>query len=114
MLSDGSDNKIQKGLREYLLCSVCEGKLSAYEKYAYENVLKKLLEYTFSMEEYLYFEDVDYRRFKLFLLSVLWRAGITSIPTFQSVSLGPHEGKLRDMILKENPGEEGEYPCLLY
>ena len=45
-------------------------------------------------------QGVDYIKFKLFLLSVLWRASISSNDFFSSVSLGSlYEEKIRQMIL---------------
>lgn len=56
---------------------------------------------------------VDYKRFKLFQLSLLWRAGVARQPSFAGVELGRHEAKLRGMLLSGQPGEPMDYPCLL-
>ena len=56
--------------------------------------------------------NVDYRLFKLFLLSVLWRASISTRPFFSEINLGPHEEVLRNMIFTSNPGEVYNYPIL--
>lgn len=54
----------------------------------------------------------DYKKFKLFLLSILWRAGISSRSAFVEVKLGSGvEVDLRNMILNDQPGKEYEYPC---
>ena len=63
--------------------------------------------------EYLQVENVDYGKFKLFLLSVLWRASISSLPFFDSVKLGPYEEKIRIMLLSGNPGLPESYPCII-
>jgi hypothetical protein len=55
----------------------------------------------------------DYSKFKLFALSVLWRAGISKSDFFSSVRLGPHEEKLRKMIANSDPGEPYQYPFLM-
>jgi hypothetical protein len=50
------------------------------------------------------FSDYDYKALKLFFLSVLWRAGVSSRPYFQQVKLGVFEVALRQAILNSNPG----------
>lgn len=54
----------------------------------------------------------DYKKFKLFLISILWRAGISSRKMFAGVKLDSNiEADLKNMILNDNPGKEYEYPC---
>lgn len=56
--------------------------------------------------------DYNYKRFKLFLLSILWRAGVSSRKAFAEVKLDSDiETDLRNMISNDQPGEEYEYPC---
>lgn len=58
--------------------------------------------------------DYDYRRFKLFLLSVLWRSSISSRPFFKQLKLPEQtEEDLRNRILSSEPGEPYEYPCFI-
>ncbi len=55
----------------------------------------------------------DYATFKLFHLSVLFRASVSSLSTFQEVNLGAlHEERIRQMLLNEDPGKDWEYPIL--
>lgn len=63
--------------------------------------------------KYLYVAGLDYAKFKLFLLSILWRASISSRPLFHEVALGPYEERIRKRILTEDPGEQLIYPCLI-
>ncbi len=56
---------------------------------------------------------VDYKKFKIFLLSLLWRASISNKDFFKEVALGPHEEIIREMILSGNPGRQTDYPCLI-
>jgi hypothetical protein len=71
----------QSGIWEKLLCHVCEQKLSKYEVYS-SRVLRRLasvvIEEDKRSEASGLGTDVDYQRFKLFLLSLIWRAGIAS------------------------------------
>ena len=56
----------------------------------------------------------DYARFKLFLLSLLWRGSISSRPFFQQLKLRPEvEEELRVMIKDNTPGEPDEYACFV-
>lgn len=109
-----STNKVryaQKGLRERLLCSACETHLNVVETY-FANVWygktalpKSLVGHkgeTLSVQ-------VDYANFKLFHLSILWRASISSLPNFLRVDLGPHEETLRQKLLASDLGQEHQY-----
>lgn len=104
---------LQKGIREYLLCQQCETKLSRYEKYAKE-LIQRIPAFPINNDlGFLYSEDVNYPKFKLFQLSMLWRAGISTHKAFAQVSLGPHEEKIRKMLYEENPGKVSDYGCLM-
>jgi len=114
-----SENKrieiLQKGIREKLLCKNCEQKFSIFENYA-----KKLIyggridvKITQGAPQYTIYNDVDYKTFKLFQLSNIWRASIARKPMFADFNLGPHEEKIRQMLLTENPGKYYEYGCLI-
>jgi hypothetical protein len=105
--------KWQKGFREKLLCRDCEDKLNKLETYAAQ-VLFGGAEISFErMNNFIIMRDVDYNKFKLFQLSLIWRAGASALQQYSNVNLGPHEEKLRSMIKKENPGKPSEYGCLL-
>lgn len=104
---------LQKGIREYLLCGDCEQHLAKYERYAAE-VLRDLPDMTKRPPgTVVRVTGPDYSRFKLFQLSLLWRAGVSNHASFQGIYLGPHEPKLRQMIRDGNPGEPLDYGCVL-
>lgn len=63
--------------------------------------------------EFTYVTGLDYIKFKLFLLSVLWRASISNRPFFKNISLGPYEEKIRKMLLSGDPGAASAYPCVM-
>lgn len=99
----------QKGLREYLFCDSCEGIFSKWEGYA-----KRILDGGVELE----YRDIpggwivspiDYKKFKLFGMSLLWRASISSRPDFSGVKLTGHEEPLRKMLLSGNAGRFWEY-----
>jgi hypothetical protein len=64
----------QKGYRERMLCQSCETKLSKWEIYARALLMGgALLQYR-REGTITWVEGIDYPRFKLFQLSILWRA----------------------------------------
>lgn len=58
--------------------------------------------------------DYDYKKLKLFFLSLLWRASETAQPPFSAVGLGPHSPLIKDMILNGNPGSPEDYAVILF
>ena len=103
----------QKGIREPLLCEECEVKLSKYENHT------RLIFYGgtgiyFTNGNPLKIEGINYQYFKLFQLSILWRASVSKLEFFNDVNLGPHEEKIRKMILDEKPGSKLKYPCMFF
>jgi hypothetical protein len=58
-------------------------------------------------------QGLEFKKFKLFQNSLLWRASVASGPMFSEVDLGSHEEKLRKMLLNSDPGDPYDYPCVL-
>lgn len=105
--------KWQKGFREKLLCRNCEAKLNKWETYAAQVMLGGTEIGLEKLQDTIMVLDVDYAKFKLFQLSVIWRAGASGLQQFSNVNLGPHEEKLRCMIEKDDPGAPADYGCLI-
>lgn len=98
---------IQKGFREELLCETCEREFCKLEKYFSQEWKEKIPEV---IEEKVFFiENLDYKKFKLFHLSILWRASVSKRKEFEFVSLGHHEEKIRKMLLDKDAGSENRY-----
>jgi hypothetical protein len=112
-IQSAKDDVLQKGLREYMLCASCEQHLSRYEKYASEVLMHLPNTESDSPGTVVRIKDINYAKFKVFQLSLLWRAGVARHASFQEVNLGPHEESLRRMILDGYPGEPLEYGCVL-
>ena len=102
---------LPKGQYEKLLCADCEAFLnSEYETYFdrlwYGN---RTLPTNFSGKEFAV-SGIDYSKFKLCLLSILWRTSISSRDVFAMVTLPQkHEERIRQMIIKKDPGEDFLY-----
>jgi hypothetical protein len=113
LISHEKEIVVQKGVREKLLCQKCETKLSVYENYA-KGIIYEIPNFSRDINlELLYSDSVNYDRLKLFQLSILWRAGISSNVIFQQVKLGPHEESIRSMLNEGNPGKVSDYGCLM-
>jgi len=102
----------QKGIREYLLCSSCEQKFSLYEQYVSQLFFHKGTRNFNQDDKKLIAEGVDYSLMKLFQMSILWRASISSLEIFGDVQLGAHENILRELLKSESPGRYYEYGCI--
>ena len=104
----------QKGLREPLLCEECEQKFSGWERYA-SLVLKGGVPLSFRREgNVVHLNGLDYPQFRLFQLSVLWRAGVSSLQFFERVQLGCHAEHLRELLLSADPGSPNRYGCFMF
>jgi hypothetical protein len=101
-----------KGIYERLLCHECEQRFSKWEGYArsvfYELPLKVTEE-----DRAIVFSDLQYTPFKLFQMSLIWRACITSRPEVHKIDLGPHVERIRKMLFEDRPGEVHEYGSIL-
>lgn len=111
---DEKPKVLQKGVREHLLCEKCEQQFSKYERYVSQTYYHKEVKDIQQNDNVFIAENVDYLLMKLFQLSILWRASISSLKIFGDVKLGPHEETLRTMLINENPGRYYEYGCLQF
>ncbi len=105
----------QGGIKERLLCEDCEQKFSRFENYV-SKTLYGGLELTFSKlsNRRWLISGLDYNKFKLFQLSILWRASVSSQEFFKSIRLGEkHESEIRKMLLDQDPGPPEKYACIL-
>jgi len=102
-----------------ILCHSCDnealGKLDRYASLILYDGYPKICENRTGLDgmTYTYCAEIDYVQFKLFLLSVLWRASISQRALFAEVQLGPHEERIRRMLLNGEPGDQLKYPCLI-
>jgi hypothetical protein len=104
----------QKGHREHLLCSGCEGKINRFEKHARRLFVDELPPFIPRSKRIRQHLRIDYSLAKLFFLSVLWRASVSSLPIFKHVTLGPHEEKIRSMLEQNDAGKPLEYPVSVH
>lgn len=108
-----------------VLCKKCDNeKLSKLEFYAsramYGGELPKnespIFRNSISHENIksISIENLDYRKFKLFLLSILYRAHISVHPFFKNIDIVEYAEKLKEMLSNDDPGGEDEFEtCLI-
>lgn len=119
-----SEKKYTGEFEPDILCQECDNKIiGQYETYAhkilYGGKINKGENIKFKNQKNqsglisTYVEGIDYKKFKLFLLSLLWRSSISSRKFYGQVSLGPHEETIRKMILGGNSGKQLDYPCFI-
>ena len=107
----------RKGIYEKLFCKKCDNEIiGKYEDHAAKVMIgdgKKEIEIK-KTKIGLLIRGIDYTLFKLFQISLLWRASISSRPEIKRISLGPHAEKMRKMLFTEDPGEVYEYGVVIY
>lgn len=106
-----------------ILCLDCESKISEYETYAvnliFRNKIKNIKREIKQNKNNIKLLEIsgagyDYKKYKLYLLSILWRSSVSSRSFFKNVSLKVNdEENIRRMILNDNPGEIYDYPCFI-
>jgi len=104
---------IQSGIWENLLCSECEKKLSSWETYAGSTLFWRVPANPQPTQRGVMFHGLDYHKFRLFQLSVLWRSSVATAMGFEKFKLNEHESTLRDMLMADDPGEPREFGCMM-
>lgn len=104
----------QKGSRERLLCEDCEQLLGVNENYV-RQVFKGGTGITIQANQNpIIIGDINYKKFKLFELSLLWRASISKLEFFKNIKLtSVEEEDLRKAILNSDPLEPEDYGCII-
>jgi len=91
-----------------ILCRACDNVFSPWEKHAQDVLLRDFAEeaaiYHGHEKAAWVIDKFDYSRLKLFFVSLLWRASISTQPFYRRISTGPFESELRAMILAGAPG----------
>jgi len=105
---DAPYTMVQKGVRERLLCEECEARLQVHEDYFARFWFKRNPMPTAVVAPEVFLSGIDYAQFKLFLLSIVWRASVSG--TSREMSLGPHEERMRSMLMSADPGPADLYP----
>lgn len=125
ILQNRKTRQKQSGIYDrYILCADCDNRIiSSYENYASNaiygtNVLIEhcpdCINYGDTNPIFSICRNVDYAKYKLFLLSILFRASITKDVFFDEVKLSmENQEKLRKMVYEGNPGKFNDFPFLV-
>jgi hypothetical protein len=97
-----------------LLCDTCEQRIGRLERSFSQAWYHRGLIPKTAPPDFLDVHGLDYSQFKLFHLSLLWRAGVASTRPFGQVRLGPYEEPLRRSILDVNVPPAHEYPIYAF
>jgi hypothetical protein len=110
----GAQAVIQRGIRERLLCDSCEQRLSRWEDYG-ARVLRRLEAATSGVGPgvAVVLSSIEYNRFKLFQMSLLWRIAASRHSLFAAVEIGPHQERLRNALANARPGPSFDYGCII-
>jgi hypothetical protein len=86
-----------------LLCAACDGALGDLDNAALDVCRRFPDEHKIIAGDCFVLEHIDGDIFAKFVLSVLWRASISTRPEFASTSLGPCEELARDVVFGARP-----------
>lgn len=114
LLPERDNWREQKGLREPLLCDRCEQRLASWERYV-SLLLKGGKPVTYRTEgRVVCLSALEYIPFRMFQLSILWRAGVSRLLFFSEVQLGSHAEILRQLLVAGDPGPPNRYCCVMF
>jgi len=103
------------GIKEELLCGKCERQFGEYERIFRGNFYTGPRDKPRKKPITSPTRTVAYPPFKLFLLSLLWRASVASGTFFRNVALdSEHESKIASALLAESPGPESFYEFAIF
>ncbi|MCF6276421.1 MAG: hypothetical protein L3J07_01085 [Candidatus Magasanikbacteria bacterium] len=96
-----------------ILCKDCDSDLGLYDEYGKKVFLEKKLEKHPQTESAFIIRDVDYEKLSFFIISLLWRAGISSLDEYGFVQLNKYEEILRDIIYNKKYKKLIDYPFII-
>jgi hypothetical protein len=101
-----------------ILCESCEKLFTPWDTYGFEVLSRKR-----KPEDDIYVDGMlwgtrihglDFTLFQKFVLSVLWRASVSSHAFFTKVELGPYTDKIRSYLREQSIDPAPEYAVLLF
>lgn len=96
-----------------ILCDTCDNKLGVLDKVAIDFCKRTDLKPHSSGVAFI-LSNVDQEKLKLFAMSYIWRASITSLDEFKTVSLGKvHEDRIAEMLRKNDCGSDDDYSVIV-
>ena len=100
-----------------ILCSSCDNTLAPWDTYAQDVLLQQLpsARTIVSQDRTVarIIDEFDYQKLKLFFISLLWPASVSTRSFYKRISVEPFEEQLRTMILAGKPGGPDDFAVLL-
>lgn len=104
-----------------ILCQKCENELlGSIERYAAQWLRNERPEITINThtgyqgEKILTYNNLDYKKIKLFILGILWKALISQNAFFRKVYAPEHEEVLRKMLIEQDIGDDQNYRLSIF
>lgn len=111
---DLSRRHVQDGFKEHLLCLKCEGRFGKLETYAKPMLFGPTSPIIQRPPSHHVWTGLDYKKMKLFHMSILWRMAASANPFYTFVKIADDEREtLRQMLLADDPGSPWQYGCLV-
>jgi hypothetical protein len=94
---------------ETILCDPCDNELGRLDEYALLNIVRTpTRKKTFQDGESIFeYSQLDAFQIYRFMLSVCWRASVSSQKYFREINLGPYEDKIRNEFMQTTPSSFG-------
>lgn len=104
---------VQDGFKQPLLCGDCDGKLNSWYEQPFQRQWTDRYPFPETAAPGSVFKcQFDYQTFKLFHLSIFFRAGVSSLPAFSDVRLGRYQERMRKMLLQQDAGKASRFPLV--
>ncbi len=102
---DGRRSKVQSGLWEHLFCEDCETLFNRRFDQPFHRFWSSPRRFPLNLSNTLAIKisGIDHETTRRFLLSVLWRAHVSTKPILSAVKLGPHADRIRHLLVAD-PG----------
>lgn len=100
-----------------ILCRVCEDQFAQWDEYGFKTLVDgaKQLKPLYDQKKLLAFilPQVDIDQLNRFLLSVLWRASVSSQDFYKQVNLGAYQDKIQSILENNTVLGNDEYSLLI-
>lgn len=103
-----------------ILCKECDNHIGKYDTYAkaflnrnYLSQIKVGQSSTNKQCSYIKINNFNYNKLKLFFISILWRASISTLSTYSKIDLEEHEALAKDMIKNNDVKDESVFQTVL-
>lgn len=100
-----------------ILCEECERRFDVWDMYAQELLRDEPKNGSLLMKEdqIVGWEvpNFNYKLLKLFFVSLLWRASVSSHKVYSKIKIGPYETVAKRLIDKDDPGSPDDFSVLL-